>query len=60
MEKTQNTYKSDIEIAQSAEMKPISEIAQSAGIDEQYLEYYGKFGFICRSARIKHLPRWCL
>ncbi len=43
MEKTQNTYKSDIEIAQSAEMKPISEIAQSAGIDEQYLEYYGKY-----------------
>ena len=43
MEKAQNTYKSDIEIAQSAEMKPISEIAQSAGIDEQYLEYYGKY-----------------
>ncbi len=36
-------YKSDIEIAQSVEMRPISEIAKIAGVDEKYLEYYGKY-----------------
>ncbi|MDD6312912.1 MAG: formate--tetrahydrofolate ligase [Firmicutes bacterium] len=35
--------KSDIEIAQSVEMKPISEIAGLAGIDEKYLEHYGRY-----------------
>ncbi len=34
-------YKSDIEIAQSVKMKHISEIAETAGIKEEYLEYYG-------------------
>ena len=33
----------DIEIAQSCRMKNISEIAQSAGIDESFLEYYGRY-----------------
>ena len=33
--------KSDIEIAQSAEMKHIREIAESIGLDEKYLELYG-------------------
>ena len=33
----------DIEIAQSCEMKPIGEIAAAAGIDENYLEYYGRY-----------------
>ena len=33
----------DIEIAQSCEMKPITEIAASAGIDEAMLEPYGKY-----------------
>ncbi len=36
-------YKSDIEIAQEAIMKPITEIAQTAGIDDKYLEQYGKY-----------------
>lgn len=36
-------YKSDIEIAQETEMQPISEIAKTAGIDEKYLEHYGKY-----------------
>ena len=36
-------YMSDIEIAQAAEMKPIAEIAKTAGIDEKYLEQYGKY-----------------
>ncbi len=31
----------DIEIAQSVEMKPITEIAVTAGIDNKYLEQYG-------------------
>ena len=33
----------DIEIAQSVEMKPITEIAKTAKIDEKYLEQYGKY-----------------
>ena len=33
----------DIEIAQSTEMQPITEIARTAGVDEQYLELYGKY-----------------
>ena len=34
-------YLSDIEIAQSVEMKPIIEIAKTAGIDDKYIEQYG-------------------
>ena len=36
-------YLTDIEIAQSVPMRPISEIAQKAGIDEKYVEHYGKY-----------------
>lgn len=36
-------YKSDIEIAQAAEMRPITEIAAKLGIDEKYLEQYGRY-----------------
>ena len=36
-------YKSDIEIAQACTMQPITEIAKVAGVDEQYLELYGKY-----------------
>ena len=36
-------FLSDIEIAQACEMKPITEIAASAGIDETYLELYGRY-----------------
>jgi len=35
--------KSDIEIAQAAEMKHIREIADSIGLDEKYLELYGNY-----------------
>lgn len=38
-----SAYKSDIEIAQSAEIKPIGDIADKAGIDRDYVEYYGKY-----------------
>ncbi len=37
------TYKSDIEIAQSTPMLPIAEVAKTAGIDEKYLELYGRY-----------------
>ena len=33
----------DIEIAQGAQMKHIRNIAEAAGICEEYLEYYGKY-----------------
>lgn len=36
-------YKSDIEIAQGANMLPIAEVAKRAGIDEEYIEQYGKY-----------------
>ncbi len=36
-------YLSDIEIAQQCKMQPITEIAKTAGIDEKYLEQYGKY-----------------
>lgn len=36
-------YKSDIEIAQECQMKPITEIAASAHVDEKYIEQYGKY-----------------
>ncbi len=36
-------YKSDIEIAQQAKLKPISEIAKKLGIGEEYIESYGRY-----------------
>lgn len=35
--------KTDIEIAQAAKMRPVIEIANKAGIDEKYVEQYGKY-----------------
>ena len=35
--------KTDIEIAQSTPIRPISEIAETAGVDQDYLEFYGKY-----------------
>ena len=37
------TFKSDIEIAQECKMLPIREVAAAAGIEEDLLEYYGKY-----------------
>ena len=37
------SFKSDIEIAQETTMQPITEVAKTAGIDEKYLEQYGKY-----------------
>ena len=36
-------YLTDIEIAQQTILRPITEIAQTAGIDEKYLDQYGKY-----------------
>jgi formate--tetrahydrofolate ligase len=36
-------YKSDIEIAQETPMRPIREVAAELGIDEKYVELYGKY-----------------
>ncbi|MBR0230647.1 MAG: formate--tetrahydrofolate ligase [Clostridia bacterium] len=36
-------YLTDIEIAQKCEMKPISEIAKTAHVDEKYIEHYGRY-----------------
>ena len=35
--------KTDIEIAQSVKMQPITEIAKVAGVDQKYLEQYGNY-----------------
>ena len=35
--------KTDIEIAQSTKLRPITEIADNAGIEDDYLEQYGKY-----------------
>lgn len=36
-------YLTDIEIAQRCEMQPITDIAARAGIDDKYVEQYGKY-----------------
>ena len=36
-------FKTDIEIAQETVMEPITAIAEKAGIDDKYLEQYGKY-----------------
>ena len=36
-------YKTDIEIAQECKMLPITKVAESAQVDEKYIEQYGKY-----------------
>lgn len=40
---TTTVVPSDLEIAQAAKLKPIIEIAQAVGLDEDDLDFYGKF-----------------
>ena len=47
----------DLEIAQSVQMRPISEIAATAGIDEAYLEQYGRYKAKVSSALLRESPR---
>ena len=35
--------KTDIEIAQESVMEPITKVAETAGIADEYLEQYGKY-----------------
>ncbi len=50
-------YLSDIEIAQSAKMQPITEIARVAGVGEDYLEQYGKYKAKVDYSLLKDSPR---
>lgn len=43
IQEAKKMYKSDIEIAQENEMLPIMDIAAKAGIDEKYVEQYGRY-----------------
>ena len=50
-------YKSDIEIAQGAAMRPITEIAQNAHVDEKYIEQYGRYKAKIDPALLKETQR---
>lgn len=49
--------KTDIEIAQSYKMKPITEIAEKVGIREDYLEAYGRYKAKIDTAFLKNETR---
>ena len=50
-------YKSDIEIAQEAEMLPISEVAAKVGLTEDQLDLYGTYKAKVDIHALKDLPR---
>ena len=50
-------YLSDIEIAQRCRMRPIGEIAAVAGVDEKYLEQYGRYKAKVDYSLLKENPR---
>ncbi|MDD6024014.1 MAG: formate--tetrahydrofolate ligase [Oscillospiraceae bacterium] len=49
--------KTDIEIAQSANMLPISQVAEAAGIDAELLEHYGKYKAKLDITSLRNTPR---
>ncbi len=49
-------YKTDIEIAQEAKMRPINEIAASLGIPEEAVENYGRYKAKLDIQALKDLP----
>ena len=49
--------KTDIEIAQAAEMLPIAQIAQQVGLDEDKLEFYGKYKAKVDTLALRDVPR---
>ncbi len=51
------TYKTDIEIAQECQMKPIMEIAARAHVDEKYVEQYGRYKAKIDPALIRETDR---
>ena len=50
-------YKSDIEIAQGAAMRPLTEIARTAHVDEKYIEQYGRYKAKIDPALLKEMQR---
>lgn len=50
-------YKTDIEIAQECQMRPITEIAKAAHVDEKYIEQYGKYKAKIDPALLKETDR---
>ena len=50
-------YKSDIEIAQGAAMRSITEIAKTAHVDEKYIEQYGRYKAKIDPALLKETQR---
>ena len=50
-------FKTDIEIAQECEMRPIGEIAERAHVDEKYLEQYGRWKAKIDPALLKETDR---
>lgn len=51
------SYLSDIEIAQSCKLRDIREIAAAAGVDERYLELYGRYKAKVNSSLLKESNR---
>ena len=49
--------KTDIEIAQAAEMLPIAQIARQVGLDEDKLEFYGKYKAKVDTLALRDVPR---
>ena len=49
--------KSDIEIAQAAELLPIAQIAAQAGLEEDLLEYYGRYKAKVDTLALRDAPR---
>ncbi len=47
--------KSDLDIAQAAELKPITEIAEAAGIQRDELELYGDFKATRDDRRVRRI-----
>lgn len=50
-------FLTDIEIAQQCEMKPITEIAKTAHVDEKYIEQYGRYKAKVDPALIKETDK---
>ena len=48
---------SDIEIAQSTQLKPIVQVAKELGIEEEELELYGRYKAKLDPAALSALPR---
>ncbi len=50
-------YLSDIEIAQATPLRPITEIAEALGVDEMYMEQYGRYKAKVDYSLLKASPR---